>query len=68
MEASIEEIAKASNELDPESELKDLFYPIMGFFYQPEPNNEDMKAFEKNSVDAEFDASVYALLTSFNRI
>lgn len=68
MEASIEEIAKVSNELDPESELKDLFYPIMGFFYQPEPTNEDIKAFEKNSVDAEFDASVYALLTSFNRM
>ena len=68
MEASIEEIAKTSNELDEESELKDLFYPIMAFFYQPEPDEEDMDTFEKNSVDAEFDASVYALLTSFNKL
>jgi hypothetical protein len=68
MEASIEEIAKTSNELDEESELKDLFYPIMAFFYQPEPDGEDMNTFEKNSVDAEFDASVYALLASFNKL
>ncbi len=68
MEASIEEIAKTSNELDEESELKDLFYPIMAFFYQPEPDKEDMDTFEKNSVDAEFDASVYALLASFNKL
>ncbi len=68
MEASIEEIAKTSNELDEESELKDLFYPIMTFFYQPEPDKEDMDTFEKNSVDAEFDASVYALLASFNKL
>ena len=68
MEASIEEIAKTSNELDEESELKDLFYPIMTFFYHPEPDKEDMDTFEKNSVDAEFDASVYALLASFNKL
>ena len=68
MEASIEEIAKTSNELDEESELKDLFYPIMAFFYQPEPDTEEMEIFEKNSVDAEFDASVYALLASFNQL
>lgn len=68
MEASIEEIAKTSNELDEESELKDLFYPIMAFFYQPEPDTEEMEIFEKNSVDTEFDASVYALLASFNQL
>ncbi len=68
MEASIEEIAKTSNELDEESELKDLFYPIMAFFYQPEPDTEEMEIYEKNSVDAEFDASVYALLASFNQL
>lgn len=66
METGIEEIAKASNELDPESELKDLFYPIMAFFYQPEPDDEDLKAVETNSVDAEFDASIYQLLVTFN--
>lgn len=68
MEAGIEEIAIASDQLDEESELKDLFYPIMAFFYQPEPSKEDMETFEKYSVDAEFDASVYVLLTSFNQL
>lgn len=68
MEGTIEEIAKASNELDAESELKDLFYPIMAFFYEPEPENDDIDDVEKNSVDPEFDGSVYALLTAFNEL
>ncbi|MEJ6981303.1 hypothetical protein WG906_12625 [Pedobacter sp. P351] len=68
MEAGLEEIAIASDQLDEESELKDLFYPIMAFFYQPEPSMEEMATFEKNSTDAEFDASVYVLLSSFNQL
>ena len=67
MDTSMEEIAKASNELPEDSELKDLFYPIMAFFYQSETSGQDMDSFIKNSVDAEFDAPVYALLTSFNQ-
>ncbi|MBC7913383.1 MAG: hypothetical protein H7Y07_04595 [Pyrinomonadaceae bacterium] len=66
MEASIEEIAKVSNELPEDSELKDMFYPIMGFFFEPEPDDDDLNDYIKNSVDPEFDAAVYALLTSFN--
>ncbi|HEX8378393.1 MAG TPA: hypothetical protein VF602_11305 [Pedobacter sp.] len=68
MESSIEEIAKVSNQLPDESDLKDLFYPIMSFFYQPEPDKEEIEAYAKNSVDAEFDAPVYSLLTSFNQL
>jgi hypothetical protein len=68
MESSIEEIAKVSNQLSDESDLKDLFYPIMSFFYQPEPDKEEIETYAKNSVDAEFDAPVYSLLTSFNQL
>lgn len=68
MESSIEEIAKVSNELHDESELKDLFYPIMSFFYQPEPDKDEIETYAKNSVDSEFDAPVYSLLTSFNQL
>ncbi|MFD2164038.1 hypothetical protein ACFSJU_16640 [Paradesertivirga mongoliensis] len=68
MESSIEDIAKASNELPEHSDLKDLFYPIMSFFYQPEPDQEEMSIYTKNSVDPEFDAPVYALLASFNQL
>ena len=66
MESSIEEIAKVSNELPDDSELKDMFYPMMGFFFQPDPSDEDWDDYVKNSVDPEFDGSIYALLTSFN--
>ena len=68
MESSIEDIAKASNELPEHSDLKDLFYPIMTFFYQPEPDQEEMNIYTKHSVDPEFDAPVYALLASFNQL
>jgi hypothetical protein len=68
MDSSIEEIAKVSEALPEDSELKELFYSIMAFFYQPYPNQEDIKAVAENSTDAEYDSSVYALLTSFNKL
>ena len=66
MESSIAEIAKVANDLPADSDLKDLFYPIMGFFFEPDPDDEDLDEFAKNSIDPEFDSAVYALLTSFN--
>lgn len=67
MEASIEEIAKASNELPDDSEMKDMFYPIMGFFFNTDPDTAEIEEYLENSVDPEFDGPIYALLTSFNQ-
>lgn len=67
MESSVEEIARVSKELPESSELKELFYPVMAFFNQPEPSEDEMATFKKNSADAQFEGSVYGLLTAFNQ-
>ncbi len=66
MESSIEEIAKVAKSVDEESELKDLFYPIMCFFYDPKPSAEAKTAFVKNAANKDFDMAILSILETFN--
>ncbi|HCN83341.1 MAG TPA: hypothetical protein DIT07_06925 [Sphingobacteriaceae bacterium] len=65
VESSFEEIANVANKLPESSEIKDLFYPMVSFFYEPEP--DPMDAYTKHSKHPEFDTAVYALLTTYNK-
>jgi hypothetical protein len=67
METSIEEIAKVATTIDEESELKELFYPIMCFFYDVEPSKEIKSAIEQNSLNQDFDMAVFSILEHFNQ-
>lgn len=67
MESSIEEIAKAAKSVDEESELKELFYPVMSFFYDVEPSTDTKKVIEQNSIVKDFDMAVYSILETFNQ-
>ena len=68
METSIEEIAKAADNVDEESELKELFYPIMCFFYDVQPSAELKQDIEKNSIAPDFDMAVFIILEKFNQV
>lgn len=67
VESSYEEIAKGAKELDESSEMKDLFYPLMSFFHEPNPPSNLMEKFIQNCEDAEFEAPVYTILVNFNK-
>jgi hypothetical protein len=67
MESSLEEIARVSKSLDPESEIRDLFYPLMAFFYNTNPSAENLKEFKNLSEDAPFDAAVLELIINFQK-
>jgi hypothetical protein len=64
VESSFEEIAKVADELPESSEVKELFYPMISFFYEPEP--ESLDEYVKYSKHPEFDSAVYVLLTTYN--
>lgn len=66
METSVEEIAKSAAKVDEESELKELFYPIMCFFYDVEPSADLKKSIEKNSIAKDYDMAVLSILENFN--
>jgi hypothetical protein len=66
VESSLKEVARVSTTLPEDSELKELFYPMIGFFRDPDPEDEDFNEFIKYSENPDFDSAVYALLISFN--
>ncbi len=66
VESSLKEVARVSSTLAEDSELKELFYPMIGFFRDPDPADEDFNEFIKYSENPDFDSAVYALLISFN--
>jgi hypothetical protein len=66
VESSLKEVARVSSTLAEDSELKELFYPMIGFFRDPDPADEDPNEFIKYSENPDFDSAVYALLISFN--
>lgn len=66
MESGLEEIAKVSKNLSEESDMKELFYPVMAFFLDPNPDKETVTKFIELSEDAPFDGAILDLLVSYN--
>jgi hypothetical protein len=67
MESSLEEISRVSKALDPESEIRDIFYPLMSFFYDTDPSAEVLKKFKNLSEDPAFDSAILELILSFKK-
>ena len=66
IDSSTAEINKVAGTVDIESELKELFYPMMCFFQNPEPDAEDKNNIAANAVNKSFDMAVLEILVSFN--
>ncbi|HXI00554.1 MAG TPA: hypothetical protein VNI52_09805 [Sphingobacteriaceae bacterium] len=64
-DSSYEEIARTAQKLDKESELKELFYPLMSFFHEQNPAQEDLEEFKIYSSQKSFDVAIYTLLTNY---
>lgn len=67
VESDLKEVARVANALPEDSELKELFYPMIAFFRDQHPDDEDFDDFVKYSKNAEFDSAVYSLLISYNQ-
>lgn len=67
VDSSLEELARVSSELPESSELKELFYPMISFFREQDPDENEYREFLKNSVNPDFDSAVYSLLISYNQ-
>lgn len=65
MESNLEEIARVSKSLDPNSEIRDIFYPLMAYFYDTDPDAEAIKEFKNLSEDPAFDAAILSLILNF---
>ena len=67
VDSDLQEVARVANDLPEDSELKELFYPLVGFFRDQHPDNDEFDDFVKYSTNPEFDSAVYSLLISYNQ-
>jgi len=66
VESDLKELARVTTEIPDDSELKELFYPMIGFFRDTNPSDSDFNDFVKHSANPDFDSAVYSLLISYN--
>ena len=65
MESPVAEIAKIAAKLPEDSELKELFYPVMCYFHNINPSAEAKNEIAASSVEKDFDMAVLAMLVNF---
>ncbi|MFB0496209.1 NTP pyrophosphatase (non-canonical NTP hydrolase) [Mucilaginibacter sp. OAE612] len=65
IESPVSEISKVATTLPEDSELKELFYPMMCFFQNIDPSDEEKKEIADNAINKEFDMAVLEILVSF---
>lgn len=65
MESPVIEIRKVAEKLPDDSELKELFYPLMCFFQNTDPSVDTKNSIAEHAIDKEFDMAVLEILISF---
>lgn len=65
IDSPVEEIGSAAAGLPEDSELKELFYPMMCFFQNIDPSQEAKNEIAEYSENREFDMAVLEILRSF---
>ncbi len=66
MESPVVEISKVAEKLPEDSELKELFYPLMCFFQDTNPTNEAKSTIADKAPNKDFDMAVLEILVSFS--
>lgn len=64
-DSSYEEISKAARKVDPESELFELFYALISYFYVPEPEPDDFSEFIEMAPNPALDGALYTVLINY---
>lgn len=65
IESPVSEISRVAKSLPDDSEIKEIFYPMMCFFQNTEPSGADVDAIAQNAVEKDFDMAVFSILESF---
>jgi len=66
IESPAAEINKVAGTLPEDSEVKELFYPMMCFFQNPDAGETEKKVIADNAVNKSFDMAILEILVSFN--
>jgi hypothetical protein len=66
IESSVSEIARVSKVIPPDSEIKEIFYPMMCFFQDTSLPDSLKQEIAANAPDSGFDMAIIGILESFN--
>ncbi|PRD47507.1 hypothetical protein [Sphingobacterium haloxyli] len=67
VDSTFAEINKVASSLSPQDELKELFYPLVSFFNEPYPEEEQMVEYLDASVNKPLDGAIYQIIVNFNK-
>ena len=65
IESPVSEVNKIAATIADDSEVKELFYPMMAFFQNPDLSEADKQEIADNAVNQPFDMAVVDILVSF---
>jgi len=65
IESPASEISKVARSLPEDSELKELFYPVMCFFQNTEPDDAAIEKIAASAINPSFDMAVLDILVEF---
>ncbi|MBS1533284.1 MAG: hypothetical protein JSU01_23495 [Bacteroidetes bacterium] len=66
MESSVAEIGRIAQQMPEDSEIKEIFYPLMCFFHNTNPSVQEKDEIAKNAPDKGFGMAVLEILANFN--
>lgn len=66
IESPVAEISRVAKKLPDDSEIKEIFYPMMCFFQNIDPSQNEKDEIAKNALDKGFDMAVLGILINFN--
>lgn len=67
IESDFAAAAQVAKTLTEEEELFELFYPIIGFFSELKPSEEQLADYEANAANKSLDTALYQLIINFNK-
>lgn len=67
VDSTYAEIARVTKSLDKDSEIAEIFYPVMSFFNENEPTESQFVDYVAASTNASHDAAILALIIGFNQ-
>jgi hypothetical protein len=65
MESPVEEISRVAETLPDDSEIKEIFYPMMCFFQNLEASDDEKTMIAEYSLNKDFDMAVVEILINF---
>lgn len=66
MESPVAEISSVAAKLPEDSELKELFFPVMCFFQNTNPTEQEKAVIAEEAITRDFDMAVLEMLISFS--